>query len=188
MVYPSKRFVPKQTNIRLADWPWPLFFRFENRTFFRWHQSSNTQITAAARMRAVVVAASLRGPSGTSAQSLLTCEHRLQVPQNISELSQYISVSPLVFNGFPLNHAIEGSQILCGCLSGLHLQNSGSSSEEDFCLQNSSNPDPRSFRQPWVISQSALENSVKHASVRRAAFSKFGSLHGLHVLHMILTK
>ena len=147
-------------------------------------------------MRAVVVAASLRGPSGTSAQSLLTCEHRLQDIASISELSQYyhylsisqyIPVYPLVFNGFPLNHAIEGSQILCGCLSGL-LQNSGSSSEEDFCLQNSSNPDPRSFRQPWVISQSALENSVKHASVRRAAFSKFGSLHGLHVLHMILTK
>jgi hypothetical protein len=80
-----------------------VFSHWKYSTFFRWHQSSNTQITAAAGMRAVVVAASLRGPSGTSAQSLLTCEHRLQVSQNylsITIISVYLSIS-IGFQWFP---------------------------------------------------------------------------------------
>ena len=80
-----------------------VFSHWTYSTFFRWHQSSNTQITAAAGMRAVVVAASLRGPSGTSAQSLLTCEHRLQVSQNylsITIISVYLSIS-IGFQWFP---------------------------------------------------------------------------------------
>ena len=75
-------------------------------------QQLNTQpmAHAAAGMRAVVVAASLKGPSGTSAQSLLTCEHRLQVSQNYLSvfsvysqdyhISVYLSIS-IGFQWFP---------------------------------------------------------------------------------------
>ena len=71
----------------LADF-WATLFSIETYLFFQVAYGGiipaipKSSLLTAAGMRAVVVAASLGGPSGTSVQSLFTCEHRLQVSQS----------------------------------------------------------------------------------------------------------